>query len=262
MNNAIQQVSVVNLAFYLLLFIVPFMIFRSLKIKVGRQIVVSVTRMTLQLFMVGFYLKYLFNLDSPLVNICYLILMLIVANFSILKQSGLCVKRLGLPVFGGIFLTICTISLSFTIVMKATTLMSARYLIPITGMLMGNILRYNIISLSRFYGELKKRENEYIQMISLGATVSEATRPFFREALQAGVAPQIGGLATMGLVSLPGMMTGQILGGSLPMTAIKYQILILTAIFTAGAISAGLTVILSRRTAFDGYKRLDHRIYL
>jgi len=262
MNSAIEQINFITLAFYLLLFIIPFMIFHKLKIKVGRQMIVSVIRMTAQLFMVGFYLKYLFDLNSPVVNVIYIILMLIIANFSILKQSGLAVKTLGVPVFLGTLATVAFITVSFVSVIELTTLMSARYLIPMVGMLMGNMLRYNIVSLSRFYGELKKRENEYIQNISLGATISEATLPFLREALQAGVAPQIGGLATMGLVSLPGMMTGQILGGSLPMTAVKYQILILTAIFVAGTMSAVLSIVLSRRAAFDKFKRLNHAIYL
>lgn len=262
MNQATQNIDFITLAFYLLLFIIPFMIFHKLKIKVGGQMIVSVIRMTAQLFMVGFYLKYLFDLNSPFVNVIYIILMLIIANFSILKQSGLAVQKLGVPVFLGTLAPITFVTVSFTVILNVTTLMSARYLIPMVGMLMGNMLRYNIVSLSRFYGELKKRENEYIQNISLGATIPEATLPFLREALQAGVAPQIGGLATMGLVSLPGMMTGQILGGSLPMTAIKYQILILTAIFVAGAMSALLSIVLSRRAAFDKFKRLNHDIYL
>lgn len=217
--------------------------------------------MCAQLFMVGFYLGYLFQLNNPLVNITYILLMMIIGNITILKQSGLAVKQLGVPVFIGLFCTVLLITVSFATVLNLATLTSARYLIPMVGMLMGNILRYNIIALSRFYTELRKRENEYIQNISLGATIPEATLPFLREALQAGVAPQIGGIATMGLVSLPGMMTGQILGGSLPMTAIKYQILILTAIFVAGTLSALLVIVLSRKAAFDKFKRLKHSIY-
>lgn len=261
MNDAIQQINLVTLGGYLLLFTIPFVIFYRLKINVNNQLTIAIVRMCAQLFMVGFYLGYLFQLNNPLVNITYILLMMIIGNITILKQSGLAVKQLGVPVFIGLFCTVLLITVSFATVLNLATLTSARYLIPMVGMLMGNILRYNIIALSRFYSELRKRENEYIQNISLGATIPEATLPFLREALQAGVAPQIGGIATMGLVSLPGMMTGQILGGSLPMTAIKYQILILTAIFVAGTLSALLVIVLSRKAAFDKFKRLKHSIY-
>lgn len=261
MNDSTQQIELITLISYLGLFVVPVIIFYRLKIKVTGQLFTAVVRMTTQLFMVGFYLKYLFDINSPIINIIYILLMLLIANLSILKQSGLSFRHLGLPVFGGVFVTVLLIGLSFSFVLNSSTLMNSRYIIPLIGMLMGNILRYNIVTLSRFYGELRKREDEYIQNISLGATVSEATLPFLREALQAGVAPQIGGIATMGLVSLPGMMTGQILGGSMPMTAIKYQILILTAIFVAGTLSALLVITLSRRAAFDRFKRIKFCIY-
>lgn len=261
MNDSTQQIELFTLISYLGLFAIPAIIFYRLKIKVNGQLFVAVVRMTAQLFMVGFYLKYLFAFNSPAINIFYILLMLLVANISILKQSGLSFRQLGLPVFVANLFTVLFIGLSFSFVLNSSVLLNSRYIIPLIGMLMGNILRYNIVTLSRFYGELKKRENEYIQNISLGATVSEATLPFLREALQAGVAPQIGGLATMGLVSLPGMMTGQILGGSMPMTAIKYQILILTAIFVAGSLSALLVITLSRRVAFDRFKRIRFCIY-
>ncbi len=261
MDN-IQNIAPVTLIIFMTIFVIPMAIFHRLKISINKQLSVSILRMAGQLFLVGLYLNYLFTLNCPWVNILYLLLMLFIANLSILQQSGLSFRQLGKPVFLGTLLPIIFITLSLSVIFDLKTLISARYIIPLIGMLMGNILRYNIIALSRFYGEIRKRENEYIQSISLGATIPEATLPFLREAIQASVIPQIGGLATMGLVSLPGMMTGQILGGSLPMTAIKYQLLILTAIFVTGCLSTLLVIILSRRSAFDDFKCLKQSIYI
>ena len=255
------EIEPISLGIYLLIFTIPMLIFRHLKLNISKDLFISVIRMTVQLLLVGIYLKYIFELDSLAVNILWILTMLFIANMSVLKQSGLSLRKLGSATFAGMLFTAILTALSFLIVMDSSELMEARYLIPLMGMLLGNLLRYNIVSLSRFYSELKNRENEYIQLVSLGATPSEATLPYLREALKAGVAPQIGGLATMGLVSLPGMMTGQILGGSLPLTAIKYQLLILAAIFVAGTCSALLIILLSRRVAFDQYNRLDHSIY-
>jgi putative ABC transport system permease protein len=100
-----------------------------------------------------------------------------------------------------------------------------------------------------------------VQYLSLGATRTEAVMPFLRQAYKASIAPQIGGLATIGLVSLPGMMTGQILGGSSPAVAIKYQIMIMIAIFLTVNLSVLLSLLLSSAHAFDNFDRLKEDIY-
>ncbi len=256
-----MNIPVLNVILYLSLFVIPFLIFHKLKIKVGRKLFVAVFRMAAQLTLVGFYLGYIFKLNNPLVNVIWVILMLTVANFSVLNQSELSVKKLGTSTFISMFLTVVIVGSSFLLVLDAANFMNARYMIPLMGMLLGNILRYNIIVLSSFYKNLKAREGDYIQFISLGATRNEATLPFMAQALKSSIVPQIGGIATMGLVTLPGMMTGQILGGADPLVAIKYQIVILTAIFTAGTVSATLAIVFSRKAAFDQYDRLDHSIY-
>jgi len=126
-------------------------------------------------------------------------------------------------------------------------------------MVLGNILRSNVIGLDRFYSELGRREHEYIHYIFLGASFKEAVKPFLREAFKAAVTPQIATLATIGLVALPGMMTGQILGGSSPSVAIKYQIMIMIAIFVSVSISTFLSIYFSTKLSFDKFGRLENR---
>lgn len=256
-----MNIPALNVFLYLFLFTIPFYIFHKLEIKVGRKLFIAVSRMAIQLVLVGFYLGYIFKLNNLLVNLLWVLMMIIVANFSILNQSGLSLKKLGLPVFLAVFSSLTLVGGSFLFIIDWKNFINAQYMIPIIGMLLGNMLRYNIIVLSSFYKTLRERENDYLQFISLGANRNEATKPFMAAAIKNGIMPQIGGIATMGLVTLPGMMTGQILGGADPMVAIKYQIVILTAIFTAGTVSATLSIMATRPVAFDQLHRLNHNIY-
>ena len=151
------------------------------------------------------------------------------------------------------FISLIVIFTSLLIVFDFETLFSAKYFIPLSGMILGNILRGNVVALERFYSEIKDKYNDYIHLVSLGASFYEAIKPFVRKSFTAAVGPQIASIATMGIVALPGMMTGQILGGSAPTTAIKYQILIMIAIFAAVSISVYLAMKLLILKLFNHY---------
>ncbi|MBN1327603.1 MAG: ABC transporter permease [Candidatus Cloacimonetes bacterium] len=259
--NSTYDIPIQSLIFYVFLFIIPVMIFKYLKIRKVKSLIISIARMVFQLSMVGVYLGYIFHLNNIFINIGWIVLMIFVANISILDQSGLSIRKLSYYTIPAYFITVVVVLASFLIIFSTDTIFSARYLIPLGGMVLGNLLRSNIVGLDRFFSELRKRENEYIQYISLGAQRSEAVIPFLREAYKAAMAPQIAGLAIMGLVALPGMMTGQILGGSSPMLAIKYQIMIMTAIFVTTSVSVLLALIFSMNSAFDSFGRFRKDIF-
>ena len=117
-------------------------------------------------------------------------------------------------------------------------------------MVLGNSLRANVVGLGDFYKSLRKDEHLYFYKLSLGATKYEALIPFAKRSFTAAINPTIATMATMGIVSLPGMMTGQILGGSVPLVAIKYQIAIMVAILTSTIISIGLSILFTVRFSF------------
>lgn len=242
--------------FYLIL-LVPIAI--SVKLGLGniRGILISVLRMTVQLGLVGLYLEVIFRLNRWWLNLIWILVMLFVAAGTVVKNAGLKPKVfLPVSVIGlviGIFGTGAI--LIFTVVQPEPP-WDAAYLIPIMGMLLGNCMRGNILALERFYSSVTKREREYITYLSMGASFREATAPFLKEALSPALAPTLSTMATLGIVSLPGMMTGQILGGSPPATAIKYQIAIMIAIFTAIVVSIIITLLLSMRVTFNRYRTL------
>ncbi|MFP4259379.1 MAG: ABC transporter permease [Desulfovermiculus sp.] len=115
--------------------------------------------------------------------------------------------------------------------------------------------------MNNFYQAIKTNEKAYHQSLAYGAGLTEALTPFFREALRSALAPTLASMATIGLVSLPGMMTGVILAGSDPFTAIKYQIGIMIAIFSGTSITVFLGIRLTVRNSFNSYGILDHNIF-
>jgi len=128
-------------------------------------------------------------------------------------------------------------------------------------MVLGNCLRADIVGLSRFLDSLRKQEKPFLQALAQGATLAEAVRPHVRDALQAALAPTVATIATIGLVSLPGMMTGVILAGADPMSAVKYQMVIMLAIFSGTALTLVLALRLALRTAFTAYGLLDESVF-
>lgn len=251
-----QQIPVFRLILFALLLAVPIAIFIYLRINKVRALLIAILRMVVQLAFVGLYLEYIFRLNNPWVNGAWLLLMILVANFSILSQGGLRLSRFFMYTLPAYLISILFIFAGMLLVFNPATIGSSRYFIPLGGMILGNILRGNIVALDRFYSSLSKRYEEYMYYVQLGASRLEALKPFMGEAVKAALAPQIGVCATMGLVSLPGMMTGQILGGANPGTAIQYQIMIMIAILVTGTVSVLLGLRFSFAAAFDDCGRL------
>jgi putative ABC transport system permease protein len=242
--------------------LVPLSVFFYLQLGLIRDTLFALFRMTAQLILVGLYLKYIFQLNNPFVSWLWVIIMLVVANVSILKKAGLKCRLFFWRALAGVAGSTLLVSGWFILTaIRPDPIYEARYLIPITGMILGNCLRSNVLSLERFYSSIQKNENEYMTYLMLGATQREAIRPYLRDAIKAAVNPSIATMATMGIVSLPGMMTGQILGGSMPMEAIKYQIGIMICIFTAMVLAAPLNILLSLSVAFDDHQQLKPEIF-
>ena len=244
------------------LMLVPLLILFYLQLGVVCDTLLALVRMTVQLLLVGLYLKYIFIFNNPLVSLLWLGVMMVVANMSVLHKAGL--KR-GLffwrSMVGVAGSTLFASGWFILVSIRPEPLYDARYLVPITGMILGNCLRSNVLSLERFYSGIRKNENEFMTYLMLGATLREAVRPYLRDAIKAAINPSIATMATMGIVSLPGMMTGQILGGAMPMAAIKYQIGIMICIFTAMVVGSLVNLFLSLTIAFDDHQRLRPEVF-
>ncbi len=256
------DLSLLELSLMYTLLIIPLAMMVWLRLGVVRETLAAVARMTVQLWLVGLYLKVIFALNALWLNVVWILVMLVVANTSMLRQAGLVRRRFFVVTFAGTAVAIVGAAVFFVVgIIRPGPLYDARYLIPVAGMVLGNCLRGNVLSLERFYSGIRDNEREFITYHMLGATLLEAVRPYMRQALRAAVGPLVATMATMGIVSLPGMMTGQILGGSFPVTAIKYQIAIMICIFSAMVVASVLNLLLSMKIAFDEWGMLRQEIF-
>ena len=241
--------------------VLPWLLLWIIGLRLSRDIGISLLRMSLQLALVGIYLKTLFTLNNPWLNGLWILVMLIVADITILKRAGLKARYFALATFTAIASSILFSTAYLVIlVIQPTHFYDARYIVPLAGMILGNCLQGNVIALERFYSALRKNENEYATFLMLGATRWEAVLPYFRDAIKAAINPTIASMGTMGLVSLPGMMTGQILGGSEPWLAVKYQIAIMICIFTSTTIASIINLKLSLNIAFNAFDVLKDEV--
>ncbi|HBS88877.1 MAG: ABC transporter permease [Bacteroidetes bacterium GWF2_38_335] len=242
--------------------IVPLIIFWYYKTGLILDTLIATVRMSVQLFLVGVYLKYVFEWNNPWINSAWVMIMVIVASLSISDRTKLKHRFFFIPNFIGVFISLLVVD-AFLLgyIIQLDNVFDARYYIPITGMILGNSLQNNIISLNTFYKTLKDNLPEYHFALAGGAKKSEALFPYMREALINSFNPTIARMAVIGLIALPGTMTGQIIGGSSPEMAIKYQIMLMIAIFSSSVISVFLSIWVSMKIVFDRYQNLNLGIF-
>ncbi len=245
-----------------LILAIPFAILARYKTGLVKASVISFGRMAAQLILAGLYLKYIFDLNSPAVNFLWIAIMILAASQIVARRSELKLKKFFVPIAVGI-LTNALINGATTaaVVVGAKAFFNARYLIPMMGMFIGNALNGAIIALRSFYGSLKREEERYRYYLACGASVKEATFSFLSNAFKEAFSPTIASTATIGLIWLPGMMTGQILGGADPISAVKYQITIIVGIFAGSVVSVFVALIVGRRYSFDDYDSLSPDVF-
>lgn len=242
----------------LLIFLIPIVYINiKLQMSINKKMIYAIIRIMIQLSLVGLFLQYVFDLNHGLLNICYVIMMIIIASFSAINSCKLEIKKFIVPLFFAFVVPTLVVLVYFNFfVIRLEHIFEAQYIIPIGGMILGNSLGGNIICINNFYQSLKSDEKAYLYTLSLSGNRIEALKPYFKKAVLSSINPTIASIETIGLVALPGMMTGQILGGAIPLTAIKYQIAIMLAILISRYFSAILSILFTSKSVFDDYDML------
>ncbi|MGF1688584.1 ABC transporter permease [Photobacterium japonica] len=254
MDNALS-ISYWALGGFYLLLLIPLVLFLRWRLALTTTLLAAVLRMTVQLAVVGLYLQTLFAFQNPWLNSFWLSAMVGVAGVTICRRAGVPLKRVLPALLLGLGLGLLIVLPAMLAgVIKVSPWWQAQYLIPVAGMLLGNCLAANVLALERWYSMLKDKQDEYRFYVALGAPNPEL--PFIRTAVKAALAPQLAAMTTLGIVSLPGMMTGQILGGTEPLLAVKYQLAIMVAIFITASVSVCTTLAIASRSAFNRYGQL------
>lgn len=251
-----------GILFAFLLLAIPVLIMNNTRLPMVRETVWAFLRMSVQLALAGVFLTVLFDYNNPFLNILWLCVMIVVAAYESVRKQELNIRKLYLPTFAAFVIAVAFSLIYFeTLILQDGGISEARFLIPIAGMLLGNSLGGTIIAVSLFYNDIRRNENRYISALSFGAQRTEALLPHFRIALKSALKPSLGNIAVMGIVSLPGMMSGQLLAGISPMTAISYQIVLMVTIYSTTAICVTLAIIFTSHISFDAFGMLKKEIF-
>lgn len=215
-----------------------------LKMGLTRSLVVASLRMITQLVLIGYILKWLFAQDNPLLILTMALIMTAIAGFSAVDRTKRYVNGLYWNSLISILASAAIVTgLAVSQILKVDPWYNPQYLIPLLGMVLGNALNGICLGVDRFM-ETIVREQEQIELLfTLGATRWEAAQHPLQDAMRTGMTPIINSMMVTGLVSLPGMMTGQILAGAAPVQAVRYQIVIMFMI--AAAVALGTLGIIS-----------------
>ncbi len=259
---SITDITPLSLFFAFLLLAIPVSANIILKTALLRSLLTAVLRMSVQLFLVGLFLEYLFLMNNSFINMAWLVVMVVFATYSVIRESKLNLKIFAVPLFTAFILANTSVLLYFNaLVINLSQVLDARYLVAVGGMLLGNSLNWNIVGINKFYQDIRRDESRYLYCLAAGANQFEAVLPYFRRSLIAALSPVIASMATMGLVFLPGLMTGQILTGLSPVTAIKYQVAIMMAILSSTTLSICLSILFTGRTSFTSYGIIKKEIF-
>ncbi len=247
-----MDINWIGLGLSALLLIIPIVISRLKKLNLVTTLLKAFARMVIQLAMIGLVLEYLFKWNHPASTLGWMLVMIGAAVYTIISRLEINWRFL-LPVIVFPLLASTLIVMPFVIyvVVRPDPMLDARFLIPIFGMVLGNGMNSTALALERFHSDIKSSRKEYYTYIAMGATPREATFGFCQKALKSSMMPRIMNISAIGIIALPGMMSGQILSGASPATAIKYQIMIMIAIITAVTLTVFLALRLFTARMFD-----------
>nr|WP_321464963.1 iron export ABC transporter permease subunit FetB [uncultured Desulfobulbus sp.] len=241
-----------------LLFLLGLLSWR-LRLGLGKNLAVAAVRTTVQLLLIGQILRLLF----AHVHIAYMVLislvMLATAGREIVARQRRALKGIQgwLIGSGSLFLSSFTVTLlALTVIIGQQPWYTPQYAIPLLGMMLGNAMSGVALSMDRMTDTLWQQQRVIEQRLLLGQTAREAVGEIRRQAIRGGMMPILNSMATAGLVNLPGMMTGQILGGSSPMDAVHYQIMIMFLLCASTGFGIVIAVSAIEGRLFDNRHRL------
>lgn len=223
-----------------------------LQLDLERDIFWGTIRTFAQLFIIGYVLKYIFGLDNLYLVLFVFTGMIFFAAYTIRGR----VKEKSIPYFIPTFLSMFASYMLVTITVTALIIQvepwyKPQYFIPLGGMVVGNSMTAIAISLERIFADIRKSRDEIELYLCLGANHREATAQLTKEAIKAGMIPSINSMMAVGIVFLPGMMTGQILAGVDPVISIKYQIVVMLMLVASTAMGSIIVAFITRSLCFN-----------
>lgn len=222
-----------------------------MRMGIGRTLLWSACRALLQLCAMGFIMAFVIRSGNPWFVLLLIAFMLIAAVQITLSRAKGVPKGLAGPVLLSLVLTmLIMMSLVTELVIRPHPWYAPQLVVPLTGMLLGNTVSALAVGLSRFFESMRERRDEVDTLLALGATAWEAARPSVVSSIRLGLMPTTASLASTGIVTVPGMMAGQIIAGGDPINAAKYQFMVLAAIAALTLLADSVIMVLAYRKCF------------
>ncbi|MCW6512112.1 ABC transporter permease [Lichenifustis flavocetrariae] len=212
-----------------------------LSLGVHRPLLVSAGRLVIQLVLVGLVLRVIFASASMWVTFGVIAIMLAAASREMGARSPRRLKGLWHLGIGTLSILGATLPVALIVLLtalKPTPWYDARHAIPLVGIILGTVMNGGSLALNTILSSVARDRLAIEARLALGATRQEAFRPILRQAVRTGVTPTVNQMAAAGIITLPGIMTGQVLAGMDPLDAARYQILLLLVLSTAGFLGA------------------------
>jgi putative ABC transport system permease protein len=241
------------------LFVLDGVLSLVLGLGLHRQLLVAATRMVIQLLVVGLVLRSAFALASPALTLGLVLVMVAIAAREVAVRPEQRLVQLGNYAIAGVSVALAT---AITAILALTTAIrphpwyDPHYAIPLAGIITGNVLNAASLALDSLLSGVVRERPAIEAQLALGATIRQALSRLIRQSIRRALLPMINTMSAAGVVTLPGIMTGQILAGLDPVQAVKYQILLMFLLSGGGGLGAAAAVFLGARRLTDSRQRL------
>ena len=237
-----------------LLVVVAMLLSRASRLSLEKELGLGAVRAAAQLVAIGYALRVLFASDHPAAVFAVLLVMWLVAAWTSSSRVPLGPSRRVLfpyaftAIGAGAVVALVPV---FVLVIPPRPWFEPRYLIPIGGMMLSSAMNVVAQVFERLFASAKAEAATLEQALALGASPADALAPHVRSSLRAALIPTINGLVTVGLVALPGMMTGQIVSGAEPEQAVRYQVVVMYQLVVVAAVAGFAAAWFARRLIFN-----------
>jgi putative ABC transport system permease protein len=249
----------IDLAIASVLIVLDAVLSLVLRLRLHGQLVWATVRMVVQLVLIGFVLRWVFAIASPLVTLAVILVMVAIAGREVAARPEQRLGRFGNYAVGAsavAFATFLTAILALTTAIRPQPWYDPHYAVPLAGIILGNVLNGGSLALDSLLGGVVRERPAIEAQLALGASYTRAMRGLIRVSVRRALLPIINQMSAAGIITLPGIMTGQILAGMDPLEAAKYQILLMFLLSGGSGLAAVAVVYLAAMRLTDDRQRL------
>ncbi len=259
------EISNFRVGLSVLTIVVVILISFIFKLGIARSIFWASLRTIVQLLLLGFVLGWIFSAQTGATVIVCGLVMTFIAGYTASHRSSVRVNAVIPMSIASFFIAAWSVTgFALTFIVDVSPWFYPQLVIPLLGLILGNMLNGISLGLNHFLSSMYKERKEIETILALGASRWETARPYLSRSLKTGLIPMINAMSIVGIVSIPGMMTGQLLAGANPQSAVKYQIVIMFLISTATGLGTLLITVflyfsLFSKAHFFHYSKLGTR---